>query len=130
MRDAWPGIDVAYSSDRSAGPEAVECTITVQAGGNPSAVRLVFDAPGDVDLIPDGDIETAIGIHKIRFTRPRVFEEGADGRHDVPAKFVAVPSQRRTGGHQLQVRFEVARRDPGARLVIDDHLILLSAWFS
>ena len=122
-REAWPGIDVSYSRDRSAGPEAVECTFTVRAGANPSAVRLAFDAPGDVDLTPDGDVETAIGIRKITFTKPRVFEEGIDGRHEVSAKFVAVPSEQRRGGHQLEVRFEVARRDSGARLVIDPSLI-------
>src|SRR5208283_4909324 len=71
--EAWPGIDVSYSRDRSAGPEALECTFTVRAGANPSAVRLAFEAPGDVVLTPDGDVETAIGIGKIRFTKPRVF---------------------------------------------------------
>jgi len=121
--DAWPGIDVSYSRDRSAGPEAVECTFTVRAGANPSAVRLAFDAPGDVDLTPDGNVETAIGVRKIRFTKPRVFEEGLGGRHEVAAKFVTLPADGPTGRHQLQVRFEVARRDPGARLVIDPSLI-------
>ncbi len=121
--DAWPGIDVSYSRDRSAGSEAVECTFTVRAGGNSSAVRLAFEAPGDVELTADGDVETAIGIRRIRFTKPRVFEEGLGGRQEVAAKFVTLPSDGRTGGHQLQVRFEVARRDPSARLVIDPSLI-------
>ena len=121
--DAWPGIGVAYSRDRSAGSEAVECTFTVRAGGNSSAVRLAFEAPGDVELTADGDVETAIGIRRIRFTKPRVFEEGLGGRQEVAAKFVTLPSDGRTGGHQLQVRFEVARRDPSARLVIDPSLI-------
>ncbi|MGD0671608.1 MAG: SBBP repeat-containing protein [Candidatus Binatus sp.] len=121
--DAWPGIDVSYSRDRSAGPEAVECTFTVRAGANPSAVRLAFDAPGDVDLTPDGNVETAIGVRKISFTKPRVFEESVDGRRQVAAKFVAIASDARTGVHRLEVRFEVARRDPGARMVIDPSLI-------
>jgi hypothetical protein len=121
--DAWPGIDVSYSRDRSAGPEAVECTFTVRAGANPSAVRLAFDGPRDVVLAPDGDVETAIGVRKIRFTKPRVFEEGVEGRREVAAKFVAIGSDGHTRGHQLQVRFEVARRDPSARLVIDPSLI-------
>src|SRR5258708_5428474 len=34
---AWPGIDVAYSRDKSAGPEAVEGTFTVRAGAKPAA---------------------------------------------------------------------------------------------
>jgi Beta-propeller repeat len=120
--EAWPGIDVSYSRDRSASPEAVECTFTVRAGANPSAVRLAFDAPAEVELTHDGDVETLIGIRKIKFTKPRVFEEGVDGRREVSAKFVAVPSDRRTN-HVLEVRFEVARRDPGARLVIDPSLV-------
>ncbi len=119
--EAWPGIDVSYSRDWSAGPEAVECTFTVRAGADPSAVRLAFEAPGDVVLTPDGDIQTAIGIRKIRFTQPRVLEEGVDGRHEVSAKFVAVASA--AGSRQLEVRFEVARRDPNSRLVIDPSLI-------
>ncbi len=120
-RDAWPGVDVSYSRDRSAGPEAVECTFTVRAGADPSAIRLAFDAPGDVVLTPDGDVETAIGIRKIRFTKPRVFEEGVEGRHEVSAKFGAVPSA--AGRRQLEVRFEVSRHDPNSRLVIDPSLI-------
>jgi len=119
--EAWPGIDVSYSRDRGARPEAVECTFTVRAGADPSAIRLAFDAPGDVELTRDGDIETTIGIRQISFTRPRVFEEGVEGRHEVSARFVAVPST--AGRRQLEVRFEVARRDPGARLVIDPSLI-------
>ena len=120
--DAWPGIDVTYSRDKTAGPEAVECTFTVRAGADPSAVRLAFDAPHEVELTSDGDVETVIGIRKIRFTKPRVFEEGVDGRREVSAKFVAVPSDGRAK-HGLEVRFEVARRDRGARLIIDPSLI-------
>ena len=121
--DAWPGVDVTYTRDATAGPKAVECTFTVRADANPSNVRLAFDAPGAVVLTADGDVETSIGIRKIRFTKPRVFEEGVEGRHEVAAKFVTVPSDPNSGTHQLQVQFEVARRDPGARLVIDPSLI-------
>ena len=120
--EAWPGIDVTYTRDKTAGPEAVECTFMVRAGANPDAIRLAFDAPGAVDLTPDGNVVTAIGIRRIRFTKPRVFEEAAGGRREVSAKFVAVPSASR-GRRELEVRFEVARRDPGARLVIDPSLI-------
>jgi Beta-propeller repeat len=121
--EAWPGVDVSYDRDLSAGSEAFECTFSVRAGANISAVRVAFDAPGDVVLTPDGDIETAIGIRKITFTRPRVFEDGIDGRHEISAKFVTVPSLRHGGTHQLDVRFEVARHDPGSRLIIDPSLI-------
>jgi hypothetical protein len=121
--DAWPGIDVTYGRDESAGPQAVECTFTVRKGANPAALKLAFDAPGDVVLTPDGEVETAIGVRKIRFSKPRVFEEGVAGRRQVSAKFVAVPSDEHSGTHQLQVQFEVARRDTNARLVIDPSLI-------
>ncbi|WP_442319605.1 DUF7948 domain-containing protein [Candidatus Binatus sp.] len=121
--EAWPGIDVSFGRDLSAGPEAVECTFTVRAGANLSAMRVAFEAPGDVVLTPDGNVETAIGIRKITFTRPHVFEEGRNGRHEVSAKFVTVPAVEHRGAHQLEVRFEVARRDFGARLIIDPSLI-------
>ena len=124
--DAWPGINVTYARDTSAGPQAVECTFTVRAGANPSAIRLTFDAPSDVVLTPDGEVETSIGMRKIRLTRPRVFEESVEGRHEVAAKFVAAPSDGRAGSHRLEVRFELARHDPGARLVIDPSLIYSS----
>jgi Beta-propeller repeat len=121
-RDAWPGIDVSYGRDPAA-PEAVECVFTVRAGADLTSIRLAFDASGAIALTPDGDVEAVVAGRRVTFTRPKVFEESVDGRHEVAAKFVAITTKAQTASHQLQVRFEVARHDKAARLIIDPSLI-------
>src|SRR5580704_14373622 len=121
-RDAWPGIDVSYGRDPAA-PGAVECVFTVRAGADLTAIRLAFDASGAIALTPDGNVEAVVAGRSVTFTRPKVFEEDADGRHEVAAKLVAITTKAPTASHQLQVRFEVARHDRAARLIIDPSLI-------
>jgi len=109
-RDAWPGIDVSYGRYPAA-PEAVE--FVYGSDGHSAGFRCVRA----IALTPDGDLE-AIVASSVRFTRSKVFEEDADGRHEVAAKFVAITTKARTASRQLQVRFEVARHDRAARLII------------
>src|ERR1700733_648573 len=121
-RDAWPGIDVSYGRDPAA-PGAVECVFPVRGGADLTAIRLAFDASGAIALTPDGNVEAVVAGRSVTFTRPKVFEGDADGRHEVAAKFVAITTKAQTASHQLQVRFEVARHDRAARLIIDPSLV-------
>ena len=108
-RRVYPGIDlVFYGNGRR-----IEYDFVVGPGADPGRIRLQFDGIGSA-RVDHGELVLGAAAGEFRQHRPRVYQETAGGRREIPTRYVVYE-----GG---AVGFQVERYDASRPLVIDPEL--------
>jgi hypothetical protein len=110
----YDGVDV----DLYGNQERVEYDFRVAPGADPAQVRVRFDGAERVDVDESGDLVLRMDGGEIRQQKARVYQEGAQGKRDVSARYTV------TGDGE--VGFELGSYDPSRTLVIDPVLVYSS----
>ena len=82
-RDVWPGIDVVVHGDDT----RVEVDYVVAPGVNPSAIGVAFHGARSTRLDEDGNLVVGSDRAALRLRRPVAYQEGPEGRLEVPCRF-------------------------------------------
>jgi uncharacterized protein (TIGR03437 family) len=108
IKNVYRGIDLVFHGRYG----ELEFDFGLKPGVNPENIRLVFDSAVEVNLRPDGDIESTVGQEVWRFRRPVAYQIGAgQERRLIPAEY------RKSGKHT--VSFRIGAFDRSKPLVID-----------
>jgi len=120
-RDAWPGVDVVFSSR-----DGRLCYDFVLApGASPGRIRIAFEGAAGVAVDPAGElaITTASGV--LRHQRPLVYQQTPAGREPLAGRFCPAPAPAR-GGDAPAIGFEAEWKHPELALVIDPTMVYSS----
>ena len=111
----YPGIDAIYYGNQ----RSLQYDFVVAPGADPSAIAMSFDGVDDVRVDADGDLVLDVDGQTLRQQKPLTYQEGPDGRREIPSRFVITDDQ---------VGFEVGTYDRTRPLVIDP-VITYSSYF-
>ncbi len=110
----YPHIDLFYYGSTGG---KLEYDFVLQPHARPEDIRLQFRGAKKLWLRDDGSLEVAMGLKKMSFQLPAVYQSGTQGRETLKGRFVL-----RSGN---EVGFEVAGYDPSRPLVIDPTFTLV-----
>jgi len=99
-RDLYPGIDLVYYG---APGRKIEFDIEVEAGADPSRVRMRFEGFDTVAVAADGGLDLGV----VRLHRPKVQQAG----EEIPSEYEL--------GEDSSVRLRLAEHDPSVSLTVD-----------
>jgi len=106
-RSIYPGIDLAYYSNQ----EKLEYDFIVNAGSDPSVIKLEFGGAGQPEIDAQGDLcVRAAGQPVLRLPKPYIYQRIAGVRHEIPGGFTQSGNQ---------VGFAIGSYDRTRPLVID-----------
>jgi Beta-propeller repeat len=105
-RDVYPSIDLVYYGNQ----RQLEYDFIVEPGGDPTAIRLAFEADG-LRIDEDGSLVLAIGEAEVRQLAPFVYQDIAGRRRSIAGRYRLL-----TGN---TVGFEIDAYDRSRSLVID-----------
>lgn len=111
-REVYPGVDLFYYGKQ----RQLEYDFVVSPGADSRAIVLAFSGAGNLAVDGSGDLILNVAGGEIRLHAPFAYQQQADGRIAVPAKYVLDRKRR--------VRFEVAAYDTTRPLVIDPVLVV------
>jgi Putative Ig domain/Beta-propeller repeat len=105
--DVWPGVDVTYRGEG----RGLRFDFDVAPGADASAIALAFDGADAVEVDGSGALRVRMPVGDVVVSPPVAFETRGSGQRPVTARWTM------RGGSRAG--FDVADRDPGARLTID-----------
>jgi uncharacterized protein (TIGR03437 family) len=104
--DIYAGVDLVYRTNE----DNLEYDFVIRPGGDPSAIQLEVSGASELRINSAGDLVSGSGVRQVRWKRPVVYQDAADGRKPVEGKFEL---------NGRRVRFHVGSYDRKRRLVID-----------
>lgn len=104
----YPGIDLIYYGKQG----HLEFDFIVAPGADPRAIRLRFDAPGELSIAKDGSLTVAMAGSPFKLHCPEIYQVRDGKRISVHGRFAFREDDRTIG-------IEVAKYDHNAQLVID-----------
>ena len=109
--DVYPGVDLVYYGDK----QVLEYDLLVRPGGDVRRIAVTFEGGGATEIDAQGNlvIRTESGV--LRHSRPVVYQQIDDRRHEVRAAYV------RRGAREIG--FEIGDYDPTRSLVIDPAIV-------
>lgn len=110
-REVWAGIDLKLYANGA----NLEEEFIVHPGGDPRAVRVAYEGIDELKKQQDGSLQIATAFGELIETEPRIYEQHLGKR-------TAVEGQFELSGNSY--RFEVARKNEKAELVIDPTFLL------
>jgi len=105
--NVYPGIDLAYYGNQG----QVEYDLIVAPGVDPRVIKLAYEGVESMHLDDQGNLVLQVAGTTIRQHRPRIYQETARTRKEIPGRFVLVENHR--------VSFQIARYAIAEALVID-----------
>jgi hypothetical protein len=112
--ELYPGIDlICYGNQQQ-----FEYDFVVRPGADPQAIQMAFPGAERAEVDAGGDLVVHAAHGSIRQRRPRIYQEVAGLRREVPGGYVLAKDQR--------VMFEVSNYDSSRPLIIDPVLIYSS----
>ncbi len=108
--DVYPDIDLVFYSHRG----KVRYKIVVGRDGDPADIRFRFSGAESLELDRQGNLHVAARNSGLVHTAPMMFETKGVGRTPIKGSFVLLDEN--------TVGFRVARRSPGADLIIDPEI--------
>ena len=112
-RDAYRGVDLFYYGTEGG---QLEYDFVVAPGVDPGVIRLAFDGVERVQLDDRGDLVLHVGEMQLRFGKPHVYQESAEGRRSVAGAWAL--------GDNSTVGFRLGAYDRRQALVIDPTVAL------
>ena len=110
-KGVYPGVDVAYYGNVVG---KLEHDFVVAAGANPDIIRQTVTGAESIE-VADGDLVLHTPHGTVHQSAPRVYQDTANGRHEVQASYVLRGSN--------EVGFAVAGFDHSLALIIDPTII-------
>ena len=105
--EVYPGIDLVYYGNQ----RQLEYDFVVGPHANPDAIRLGFEGGRGLSIDAREDLVIETGGEEIRMTKPRVYQDDGDSKHEIAARYVLLESG--------QVGFEIGSYDREKALIID-----------
>jgi uncharacterized repeat protein (TIGR01451 family) len=109
--NVYPGVDLVYYGDG----RQLEYDFVVAPGSDPTAIALVFEGAGKLEVDAQGDLVLAVNGGELRLRRPLAYQEVGGARKPVAANYV-LESKNHVG-------VQVAAYDRTQPLIIDPVLV-------
>jgi len=83
MGEVFDGVRVRLAARGT----TAEKLFTVRPGGDPSEIRIRIEGSGGLRVLPSGELEAATPCGPVRFSAPAAWQEGEEGREEVPVAY-------------------------------------------
>jgi hypothetical protein len=104
--DLYPGIDLAFYGSEG----QLEYDFILHPGADPSQIGIRFDGVKGLQL-DGGELVLRTADGELRHRRPRIYQDGPEGRHEVAGEYVLLAAR--------EAGFRVPAYDRGRALIID-----------
>lgn len=115
FHSVYPGVDLVYYGNQ----QRLEYDFVVAPHADPNRIRLHFAGASSVRVNRAGDLIVRTQGRELTWQKPTVYQEGAAGRHLVPASF----RLRKRSDSSPILSFVLGSYDAGRPLVIDPVLL-------
>ena len=109
VKDIYRGIDLIYHTNQG----DLEYDFVVSPGADPAKIQLDIAGADQLQISSEGDLVAGSGPDQVRWKKPVVYQETAQGRKPVDGQFEL---------EGRRVRFRIGRYDHAGQLVIDPTL--------